>query len=66
MEDKAFIRVDELAEVLEVSTHHAYKLIREMNSELKVRGYLTIVGRVSRKYFEERFYGISVKSGENE
>lgn len=28
-----------------------------MNDELDKRGFLTIAGRVSRKYFEEKLYG---------
>ena len=35
-----------------------YKLVREMNEELKKKGFLTIPGRVSRRYFEEKFYGL--------
>lgn len=37
---------------------YAYKLVREMNEELKQKGFLTIPGRVSRRYFEEKFYGL--------
>ena len=37
---------------------YAYKLVREMNEELKQKGFLTIPGRVSRNYFEEKFYGL--------
>ena len=33
-------------------------LVREMNEELKQKGFLTIPGRVSRRYFEEKFYGL--------
>ena len=29
--------------------------------EIKEKGYLTVTGRVSRKYFEERFYGLLEK-----
>ena len=34
------------------------KQVREMNEELKKKGFLTIPGRVSRRYFEEKFYGL--------
>lgn len=40
-----------------VSEGKAYKIIRQLNDELKAAGYLTVAGRVSRKYFEERIYG---------
>ena len=44
-------------EVLGVSQAYAYKLIRQLNEELQDKGFVTIRGRVSRKYFEERIYG---------
>ena len=40
-----------------VSESKAYKIIRQLNAELQAAGYLTVAGRVSRKYFEERIYG---------
>ena len=53
-----FMSVDEVANMLQVSKSLAYKLIQKLNDELQKKGYLTISGRVSRKYFEERFYSI--------
>lgn len=55
--DNRFIRVDEVAEELDVSKPYAYKLIRKLNEELKEKGFLTIAGRVNRQYFNERFFG---------
>ena len=31
----------------------------ELNDEMVKKGYIAIRGRVNRKYFEERFYGMS-------
>lgn len=56
MENK-FIRVDEVAKELDVSTSYAYKLIRQLNNELKAKGFVVIAGRVNRQYFNERLYG---------
>ena len=56
MENK-FIRVDEVAQELDVSTSYAYKLIRQLNNELKAKGFVVIAGRVNRQYFNERLYG---------
>ena len=47
-----------IARELGISKPYAYKLVREMNEELKQKGFLTIPGRVSRNYFEEKFYGL--------
>lgn len=56
MENK-FIRVDEVAKELDVSKPYAYKIIRQLNDELKAKGFITIAGRVNRQYFNERLYG---------
>ncbi|MFQ8915001.1 MAG: LysR family transcriptional regulator [Blautia sp.] len=56
MENK-FIRADDVAQELNVSKPYAYKLIRKLNEELKVQGFITIAGRVNRQYFYERLYG---------
>ena len=60
--DNRFIRVDEVAEELDVSKPYAYKLIRKLNEELKEKGFLTIAGRVNRQYFNERFFGKTRKT----
>lgn len=52
-----FITCHEVAQLLQISTSHSYKLVRELNQQLKEQGYMTIAGRVSRKYFQEKFYG---------
>lgn len=57
MQTNKFIRVDEVAEELNVSKPYAYKLIRQLNDELKAKGFITIAGRVNRQYFNERLYG---------
>lgn len=53
-----FIHAKEVAEELGISEAHAYKLVRDMNKELSKEGFMTISGRVSRKYFQEKFYGM--------
>ena len=51
------MRVNEVAEELGVSVPYAYKLIRELNEELRETGCITIAGRIDRKFFHEKFYG---------
>ena len=51
-----FIKAAEIAHELGVSKPYAYKLIQKMNTELKNKGYITISGRVSRQYYEEKLY----------
>ena len=52
-----FIRAEDVAQELNVSKPYAYKLIRQLNEELRAKGYITISGRVNRQYFYERLYG---------
>lgn len=58
-----FITSAEVAEELGVSKSQAYKVVRRLNEELESRGFLVVAGKVSRQFFEERFYG--VKEGVN-
>lgn len=50
----AMITAAEVAEIMACSESMGYKIIKELNEELKTRGYIIRPGRVSRKYFFER------------
>ena len=52
-----FISAAEIMGTLEVSESSAYRIIRTLNTELKTKGFMVLPGKVSRKYFNERFYG---------
>ncbi|WP_414838901.1 transcriptional regulator [Carnobacterium sp. TMP28] len=43
-------------EILEIKETKAYQIMRQLNDELKQKGKLTVAGRVSKKYFDERMY----------
>ena len=55
MEDK-FMKAEEVAKVLGISISFAYKIVRQLNEELRKQGFITIAGRVNREYFNERLY----------
>lgn len=55
MAGNAFMRVEEVARELGVSVSYAYRIIQRLNAEMREKGYLTISGRINRKYFMERF-----------
>lgn len=57
MTEKSFIRADEVAEELDVSKSYACKVIKQLNDELSAKGYITVAGRISRQYFNERVCG---------
>ena len=57
---KSYITATEIAEIIGCSKGKAYQHIRDMNAELKAGGYLTVSGKVSRAYFNEKWYGNKV------
>ena len=56
--NELFMSATEISEVTGMSEAYAYKIIRELNKELEAKGYMTIRGRVSKDYFQERIYGV--------
>lgn len=57
MGQEVFVTANEVAELLGISKSKAYAIIRELNEELSEKGFITVAGKVSRKFFEEKFYG---------
>ena len=55
MNENSFMKVNDVAEELGISVSHAYKIMQQLNKELKEKGYMTIAGRVNRKFFMEKF-----------
>ena len=54
MNETNFMRVDDVAKELGISKSYAYKIVQKLNAELRSLGYLTISGRINRKYFMEK------------
>lgn len=52
---KDFYKVNDVKEILSVSANTAYKIIRELNQELKDKNFFVQQGRVNAKYFRERY-----------
>jgi transposase len=59
MKETTFMNVNEVAKELQTSKAFAYKVIREMNEELAKQNYLVIAGKIPRKFFQERCYGMA-------
>ena len=53
---KQFITAAEIAETLGVSLTTSYSIIRELNGELQSRGFITVRGKTSRAFFNEKLY----------
>ena len=58
MDMNTFMGAHDIIEITGMSEAYAYKLIKQLNKELEEKGFITIRGRVSRQYFEERIYGV--------
>ena len=56
-----FAKADEVSELLNCGKSTAYKIMRQLNNELKEKGYMTISGNVNRAYLFERM-GIKAES----
>lgn len=54
MQGKEIMTVQDVMSVLRISQSKAYQIIRKLNKELEGKNYITVSGRISRKYFEER------------
>lgn len=49
--EKQFLSADDIEKELSIGRTTAYKIIRELNAELKRKGFMTQVGRVLRRFF---------------
>lgn len=56
--EKLFFSVAEVAELLGISKSKAYAIIRSLNEELEQQGFITFSGKISKKYFQEKVYGM--------
>ncbi len=57
-----FMKVQDVADELGISKSYAYKIVQQLNEELKAQGFITISGRVNKQYFVERVcYGTAEK-----
>lgn len=66
MANNTFMRVDEVAAELGVSKSYAYKIVRQLNAELKEMGFITVSGRVNKQYFIEKLcYGVKERGDNN-
>lgn len=57
-----FMKVQDVTDELGISKSYAYKIVQQLNEELKAQGFITISGRVNKQYFLERVcYGTAEK-----
>ncbi|WP_288533450.1 DNA-binding protein [uncultured Ruminococcus sp.] len=54
---KFFYTAQEVSDLIGVSKSQAYIMMQEWNKELASKGFITIAGKVSKKYLQEKIYG---------
>lgn len=52
------LRAKDIAEMCQISESKAYQIIKQLNDELKEKGFIVFRGRVSKMYFMEKMYGM--------
>lgn len=52
------LKAKDIAEMCQISESKAYTIIKQLNEELKAKGFIVFRGRVSKAYFMEKMYGM--------
>jgi len=50
------MKAQDVADTLSVSISSAYRIIKQLNNELNEQGKITVPGKISKRYFEEKTY----------
>ena len=58
------IKASEIQELLGVSQAGAYRIIHDLNNDLQLKGYRTVQGKTSRKFFYENYYLIGMEGNQ--
>lgn len=59
MSEKNFLTAADVSEYMGISVPLAYKIIRKLNDELKAQGYITVSGKINRRFFEQKVNGFA-------
>jgi len=55
--NKHYLNATDVAQYMGVSVPTAYKVMQQLNKQLKKDGYIVVSGRVPATYFIEKTYG---------
>ena len=56
--EKVYYSANDIVQMLDISKASAYKIIRQLNDELKSLDYIILQGKVPKAYFHEKWYGL--------
>lgn len=54
--EKMFYDASDVSVLLDISRSSAYRLIKQMNTELSDKGFIVIRGKVNKNFFEKKLY----------
>ncbi len=60
MQNTLYFTAKEVQEMLGVSRAKAYKILKELNTELEAKGYIVVSGKIPKKFLAEKYYGLVV------
>ena len=63
---KQYLNADDIQEIMGIKQTKAQDVIRQLNKELREKGFFTVEGKVSRRYFNERLYNDETTIKDNE
>lgn len=55
MKNKTYYDAKEVAEIVGCKLNTAYKIIRELNNELKSKGFIVFQGKINKRYFQKHY-----------
>jgi hypothetical protein len=55
---KIYYTAEDVSIMLGISVGTSYRIIRNLNKELRAQGFIVIAGKLPIKYFEEKYYGL--------
>lgn len=53
-EESRFLKAEDVANILGISKTSSYRIIKQLNDELKSQGKIVISGKISTRYFYEK------------
>lgn len=59
MEENILLNAKQVAKIMNVGVSRAYEIMRDLNKELKTKGFYTIPNRISKVYLLERIKGVN-------
>lgn len=54
-----YYNASDISEILGISISQGYKIIKKLNETLQQEGFITLSGKVPKRYFHEKYYGLA-------